>query len=203
MEMVSPLSTASVKLTVAGETAKSIRHEYEIGGDVEDLNNLIKLIRDRKADQSFRIVPRKYVKNGVVYNSDRPGAILMYSYVRIGFGEVHPNGEYIIKQGDRAGQKVVAYKLVAPELYSIVDNLYKTDRPRFDALSAHIRDNYVLGILGAPDAKFKPAVCDPDTGVLIGVNATLVNDPTPEEGNDSIDGLDDTPNAEDDSNAPF
>ena len=33
MEMLSPLSTALVKPTTAGETAKNIRHEYEIGGD--------------------------------------------------------------------------------------------------------------------------------------------------------------------------
>ena len=167
MEMVSSFGTASVKLTVAGETAKRMRHEYVIGGDTADLLVLIDKIRRRKADPSFRIIPKTYVKGGTVRNSDRPGQIVFYSYVRVDFGELHYNGEYSIKTGERTGQVVSSYKLVAPQLWLNVDNLFKTDRSRFDALSAHIRDSYLMGTLGAPGNDFKPAVCDPDTGALV------------------------------------
>lgn len=198
MEMLSPLSTALVKPTTAGETAKNIRHEYEIGGDVEDLIDLIKGIRAHTADPSFRIIARTYTKNGKVYHSDRPGAIMMYSYVRIGFGEVHPNGEYIIKQGDRAGHKVTGYKLVAPQLWLTVDNLFRNYRDRFDALTAEMKNAYLLDELCLPPAGFKPAVCNPDTGVLVGFE-----DAAAEEGVDHSDPLDGLTDTSDDSNAPF
>lgn len=167
MEMVSSFGTASVKLTVAGDTAKRMRHEYVIGGDTADLLVLIDKIKRRKADPSFRIIPKTYVKGGTVRNSDRPGQIVFYSYVRVDFGELHYNGEYTIKTRERVGEVVSSYKLVAPQVWLNVDNLFRTDRSRFDALSAHIRDSYLMGTLGAPGNDFKPAVCDPDTGALV------------------------------------
>ena len=207
MEMVSSFGTASVKLTTAGETAKRMRHEYVIGGDTSDLLVLIDRIKRRKADPSFRIIPKTYVKGGNVYNSDRPGQIVFYSYVRVDFGELHYNGEYTIKTGDRVGQVVSSYKLVAPQLWLNVDNLFKTDRARFDALSAHIRDSYLMGTLGAPGNEFKPAVCDPDTGVLVGATpvGVIPHDRESEEEQDAIDDLNRQEQGDDDDtpSAPF
>lgn len=200
--MASSQNTASVKLTVAGDTAKKMRHEYAIGGDAADLLVLIDKIRRQKADPGLRILPKTYVKNGRVYNSDRPGAIIMYSWTRVDFGEVHYNGEYTIKMGERAGQTVSSYKLVAPQVWLNVDNLFRTDRLRFDALSPAIKDAYLMGTLCAPAAGFKPAICNPDTGQLAGVEPVESVDDGYSDEPDAIDGLNDAPES-DDEGAPF
>lgn len=206
VEMKSSQSTASVKLTVAGDTANKMRHEYAIGGDSADLMVLIDKIRRKKADPGLQILPKVYVKNGREYHSDRPGAIIMYSWVRVDFGEVHYNGEYTIKFGARAGQTVSSYKLIAPQLWLNVDNLFRTDRMRFDALSASVKDAYLMGTLCSPPVGFKPAVCDPDTGLLSGADVIPVDDIYSDEERDAIDGLNETPEtpeSDDDNNAPF
>jgi hypothetical protein len=205
MEMVSPQGTASVKLTTAGDTAKKMRHEYIIGGDTEDLLVLIDKIKRHKADPGIQIIPKTYVKNGRVYNSDRPGAIVMYSWSRVDFGEVHYNGEYTIKMGARAGQTVSSYKLVAPQVWLNVDNLFRTDRLRFDALSPAIKDAYLMGTL-CSNVAFKPAICNPETGQLVGAEGIVdANDGYSDEERDNIDGLNETPEAptSDDEGAPF
>lgn len=202
IEMRSQLSTASVKLTAAGETAPKMRHEYVIGGDTDDLLVLIDKIMRKKADPSIQIIPRTYTKNGRIYQSDRPGAIVMYSWTDIGFGEVHYNGEYTIKQGDRAGQIVSSYKLVAPQMWLSVHNLFENKRAHFDALPESIRVAYLTGTLGAKD-DFKPAVCDPDTGQLVGAP---VQESHVDDLQGDIDGLNQGPEApsdDTDENAPF
>ncbi len=201
IEMRSQLGTASVKLTAAGETAPKMRHEYVIGGDTSDLLVLIDKINRKTADPSIQIIAKTYTKQGKVYQSDRPGAIVMYSWSRIDFGEVHYNGEYTIRQGERAGQIVSSYKLVAPQLWLNVDNLFRNDRMRFDALSASIKDSYLMGTLCTPD--FKPAVCDPETKQLVGAPA---QESPVDDQQDDIDGLNQGPEApsdDADENAPF
>ncbi len=203
IEMRSQLGTASVKLTAAGETAPKVRHEYVIGGDTDDLLVLIDKINRKKADPSIQILPRTYTKNGRVYNSDRPGAIVMYSWTNIAFGEVHYNGEYTIRQGERAGQIVSSYKLVAPQMWLSVHNLFENKREHFNALPESMQVAYLTGTLGAKDG-FTPALCDPDTKELIGAESHV--DDQHDDLQDDIDGLNQGPEApsdDADENAPF
>ncbi len=188
-----PSSTASVKLTTAGETAK-VRYEYAVGGDTADLMVLIDKIKRQKMSSDFVIVPATYTRNGKVVPSDRPGAILFYSNLNFSFGELVPNGYIKLEKGARAGQTVERYKIAPSKLLERVDELFKRNKQLFDVLSEDIKVAYALGTLGAPD-KFTPAVVDLATGLLKGADVTPAQDvivDEQDEGDSSIDGLNDT-----------
>jgi hypothetical protein len=192
-----PSSTASVQLTKAGETAKVVRYEYMVGGDIDDLMVLIDKIMRHKVSTDFVIVPATYTKNGKVVPSDRPGAVLFYSNQKFSFGELVPNGFIKLEKGARAGQTVERYKISPPQLVARIKELFDRDRVMFDALSADIKNAFILGTLGAPD-KFTPAVVDLTTGKLKGVDATSTPDTRvieQQEDDSSIDGLNMDPEA--------
>ena len=188
LQMDSVKSTASVQLTTARERATSTRHEYFIGGDQADLLVLIDKIKRKKCSVAFRIIAESYTKGGKVYQSQNPGHIVFYSNTRYEFAELHPNGEMVIEKGERAGQVVSSYKMEAPAQWVTVDNLFKTDRSRFDALSPQTRDAYLMGTLIQVPASFKPAVVDPRTETLVGLAPVDSNDGSDDE-QDAIDGL--------------
>lgn len=204
LQMDSVKNTASVQLTSARESASSVRHEYFIGGDQSDLLVLIDKIKRQKCSLAFRIIADSYTKNGKVYKSHNPGQIVFYSNTRYEFAELHYNGEMVIEKGERAGQSVSSYKMVAPAVWATVDNLFNTDRSRFDALSSQTRDAYLMGTLIQVPASFKPAVVDPRTGTLVGVSSAEPDHGYDEE-IDTIDGLNETPESPDpdDNSAPF
>jgi len=192
MEVRPSLNTASVKLTVAGETAK-VRYEYAVGGDTADLMVLIDKIKRHKMSSDFVIVPATYTRNGRVVPSDRPGAILFYSNLNFPFGELVPNGFIKLEKGERAGQTVERFKIAPSQLVARLDELFKHDRMRFDALSTDIKDAYIMGTLGAPD-KLTAAVGDLATGLLKGVGAAPAHDLIVDENDDdNIDGLNTEP----------
>lgn len=188
LQMDSVKSTASVKLTVARESASSVRHEYFVGGDLADLLVLIDKIKRQKCSVAFRIIAESYTKNGKVYRSQNPGHIVFYHNKRYEFAELHYNGEMVIEQGARAGEVVSSYKMVPPAVWVTVDNLFWTDRSRFDAMSPQTRDAYLMGTLIEVPASFKPAVVDPRTGTLAGLAPIDSNHESDEE-QDAIDGL--------------
>lgn len=205
LQMDSAKSTASVQLTSARESATSIRHEYFIGGDQPDLLILIDKIRRQKCSVAFRIIAESYTKNGKVYQSQNPGHIVFYSNTKYEFAELHANGEMVIEKGERAGQTVSSYKMVAPQVWVTVDNLFNNEPNKFMMLSQQMKDAYLMGTLIQVPASFKPAICDPQTGALSGM---LLNDPTDMESReeqDNIDGLNETPESpdSDDNSAPY
>jgi hypothetical protein len=87
---------------------------------------------------------------------------------------------------------VERYKIAPSQLVARLDELFKHDRMRFDALSTDIKDAYIMGTLGAPD-KFTPAVVDLATGQLKGVGVPPAPEVIVDENDDdNIDGLNDT-----------
>ena len=205
MEVRPSLNTASVKLTVAGETAK-VRYEYAVGGDTADLRVLIDKIKRHKMSSDFVIVPATYTRNGRVVPSDRPGAILFYSNLNFPFGELVPNGFIKLEKGERAGQTVSSYKMAPPQVWVTVDNLFNNEPMKFMMLSQQMKDAYLMGTLIEVPASFKPAICDPQTGALSGMPLNDPTDMASREEQDAIDGLNETPespDSDDDNSAPF
>lgn len=186
--MDSAKSTASVKLTVARESASSVRHEYFIGGDQADLLVLIDKIKRQKCSVAFRIIAESYTKNGKVYQSQNPGHIVFYSDTKYEFAELHANGEMVIEKGERAGQVVSSYKMVPPAQWVTVDNLFNHEPNKFMMLSQQMKDAYLMGTLIEVPASFKPAVVDPRTGTLAGL-APVDSTHESDEERDAIDGL--------------
>ena len=190
MEVRPSLGTASGKLTMAGETAATMRYEYAVGGDTDDLVMLIDKINRQKMSSDFVIVPATYIKNGMVVPSSRPGSILFYCHMQYSFGELHFNGSMTILKGHRAGQTVERYKIVPSQLAARVDELFKRNRPLFDILSLDIRTAYAMGTLGCPD-NFKPAEVDLNTGQLKGVVVATDTPMSPEMDADAPESPDD------------